>query len=1262
MSSTEQTLEFNKIYNKLLPSINRMFNSYSFLGLTNEQYIKLIKSFLLEIYQKNSKEGLDIESYLKKLKTYIDVYIKMSLKDSSTTNRIINNFINKKLNISTTAKENISQIQKLSSFLEKYEYIPTPDACVELIQSNPILSKLLKDIIDKNLDYIKRVGVEALDSSVIFITLIDVFCMLNNIEYKKEEIDEEIEFDSSVLDQLGAYLIEIQKPLLSAEEEKELAMKAAQGDSYAREKLIERNLKWVVRIARGYQNRGMELAELIQEGNVGLITAVDKFDYTKGYRLTTYSMHWIRQAIGRAIQEKAKAIRLPVHIEEKISKYRRTYIDLEKKLNRAPTIEELAKVLKTSVSSIEEILSYQHETVSLNSQIGDEEDTELANFIPSPESSPEEQYEKVELPEALQAILLKCNLKEREMAVLLLRSGIVGGNPKTLEEIGQMYGVTRERIRQIENKALKKIRRSSTIVSLAQLTSNPKRAMQNISTYREFYNTFTNSLGDNRSLQRKDTSQLHEEIQEVQQQDTTCPSPPIMQSISPPQTPTKEVTLKKIPTPSRAMFTIFDKFTQLGYTREEVLSVIPELSNQDKKRLNLRNGQDLDNPVISPFITEKDRNLYITKTLPTIEELLKNKYGPRVQPQSASPKKSIYDEIAASSTIKSQCREFTFPQNVKELLEKSNLLPKEVEILMARNGFLYDCPKTQEEICLIYGVTRARLNQIEASALKKLKSSNYYNFFVHQMNNDKSLQNLENISQFQKILDLTQAIQTQMELQTTLFEFFEIYGYTKEEVLSVINELPEKDKLRIKLINGDDLDNPTSSKYVTFREKEIYETTTIPKIKTLLKNKYGPREKQKTPIKNKKQVPQKEENDMAKNAYTIFEYFRLFGYTKEEVKELLLKLTDKEKEFVEARNGADYLNNPVYNKTVTQSQRIGYTRLLNRMLAKLKEKYGDRKVSDVIIEGDDLAAKPNNQVSEQVLTETDEQIVPSPIALASDTQPLEVTSTSPVEAVSTEKKSKGRKNKKTIFQKFIALGYKREEVEAVLKTLTKNDLNTIYIIDGTDLDNPCRSVNATRKDDSKYHSYVLPKIKKRLEKIYGSRLTQTQETVTEKENTPAETSFASDTEEQIKNQPPIIKEQRSEVTEDSTTKNISEEPITKQPAGEVIASETSGEKQQKEMTKTDYIRILELLKTVEFEQLMQTLGPEKATIIALRLGYVKGKYYSVEAIANFLDIEQSEVIEITEEILNMYKSRLNNIIDTAITHLQTEGPIRKLTP
>ena len=312
--------------------------------------------------------------------------------------------------------------------------------------------ELESDQVEKIYETIENMGIDLVG---------DIEAEISEIQLSEEDLDLSVPEGISIDDPVRMYLKEIGKvPLLSADEEVQLARRIERGDNIAKQRLAEANLRLVVSIAKRYVGRGMLFLDLIQEGNLGLIKAVEKFDYSKGYKFSTYATWWIRQAITRAIADQARTIRIPVHMVETINKLIRVSRQLLQEYGREPAAEEIAKEMNISVDKVREIMKISQEPVSLETPIGEEEDSHLGDFIPDDDAPlPSEAAAFTLLKEQLIDVL--DTLTAREEKVLRLRFGLDDGRARTLEEVGKEFNVTRERIRQIEAKALRKLRHPS---------------------------------------------------------------------------------------------------------------------------------------------------------------------------------------------------------------------------------------------------------------------------------------------------------------------------------------------------------------------------------------------------------------------------------------------------------------------------------------------------------------------------------------------------------------------------------------------------------------------------------------------------------------------------------------------------------------------------------------------------------------------------------------------------------------------------------
>ena len=376
--------------------------------------------------------------------------IEKKKKSTNSTNENVENK-DEKNNNKEVSDEELNNIIKKAKAKGKITY---GELASELDNANT-------DQIDKVFDAFEDMGVNVLKDDDLDLDEPDIEELEAMEDIKVEDIDLASMDGINIDDPVRMYLREIGRiPLLSYDEELELAKKVLEGDEEAKQKLAESNLRLVVSIAKKYVGRGMLFLDLIQEGNMGLIKAVEKFDYTKGYKFSTYATWWIRQAITRAIADQARTIRIPVHMVETINKLIRTSRHLLQQLGREPTPEEIAEEMEIPVEKVTEIQKIAQDPVSLETPIGEEDDSHLGDFIQDDESpAPQDAAAYTLLREQLEEVMK--TLTPREAKVLKLRFGLEDGKTRTLEEVGKEFNVTRERIRQIEAKALRKLRHPS---------------------------------------------------------------------------------------------------------------------------------------------------------------------------------------------------------------------------------------------------------------------------------------------------------------------------------------------------------------------------------------------------------------------------------------------------------------------------------------------------------------------------------------------------------------------------------------------------------------------------------------------------------------------------------------------------------------------------------------------------------------------------------------------------------------------------------
>lgn len=469
--------------------------SYSYLSSYDDIFNLAIDKAASDILKSNNTdENLAVEKYLKE---NIDESIGLvftSMKNERL--KIFNEFSSANITFTSSNKKNTEEFLKIADFFKDICYSLTQDDALEIIKSNKKLEKAIKPLVDKNIKKIRNTDFSSVTDNETLISFMEAYCLKKDISLVEDaelinENYEKLLKDNSdspyVSDAVKIYLKSIAKPILSAEEELYLAREMKNGDKKAKDELIERNLKLVVSIAKKYIGRGVPFLDLIQDGNLGLMKAVDMFEPDKGYKLSTYATWWIRQSITRGIFNNGRTIRVPVHFHERLVKYRKVTDELAGRLGREPTIEEIAKELGTSLDFIKEIYNVRNDSISINTFIGEDEDSELEYFIADEKVSIEKDYEMKELKQKVEELIESTNLSERERSVIKLRFGIdqPGDTAHTLEEIGKKFDVSREMIRQIEKRALKKLRFARKVKGLEAYLDNPSAALDNLDKLRQ---------------------------------------------------------------------------------------------------------------------------------------------------------------------------------------------------------------------------------------------------------------------------------------------------------------------------------------------------------------------------------------------------------------------------------------------------------------------------------------------------------------------------------------------------------------------------------------------------------------------------------------------------------------------------------------------------------------------------------------------------------------------------------------------------------
>ena len=602
----------------LNPFIEKERLKYNYINLPQSIYLSELKE--IEDTMDFSDGKIDIESMIKNCSKR---YIVDTLEEENQAIKVASNFIKKNIKPQNKYQDNIISFEKIVNFFHDFDCFPPPNLLIELIDKNDPLNKILQDVVENNLEILQKYDIDSKFLDDISKNFIELYCLKNNIEIKKEDDIQEEDYTEFITDitntvytddSVKMYLQEIHKPILTKEQEKSLALRIRNGDEKAKELFIERNLRLVIKVARKYTGHGISFLDLIQEGNLGLIKAVDKFDVTKGYKFSTYATCWIRQSIQRSLGDKSRNIRLPIHLYEKVKKYELLKKKLSLKFNREPTFEELSKKMRVSIDTIYKYERLKHDTISLNMIVGDE-DSELEDFISLSTESIDNQFIEENLKDVIENLLKNSNLTTKEIDILKLRFGIGTNDPKTLEETGKIYGVSRERIRQIQEKALKKIRRSYNVKELAIYMDNPKEAQKNIDRYRLKYQQQTLQ---NIKLKDRKESELKMEMQEK--------------------------------TKRKSKDNLYEYFSD--YSKPEVSKVISRLDEDELELLHKRYGDNLLEPVKND-IDADEKKVIISNIIPRIQRMLE---GKKVRRRKNNQK-------AQSTIVEEKTEETVQPQN-----------------------------------------------------------------------------------------------------------------------------------------------------------------------------------------------------------------------------------------------------------------------------------------------------------------------------------------------------------------------------------------------------------------------------------------------------------------------------------------------------------------------------------------------------------------------------------------------------------------------
>lgn len=584
-------LSTEEIYKEILPTIKNVYFTFNFLSISEEE-LKIISYEIIEESKKHYNDKILYTKYISKaLSKYLKVKVSEKLQNEKDTVELICNYIDK--NISLSEDSNIEELNRFARALTSIGVDITPEILKVLLLENKTINDLFSIIFNRYKNSIKNGKMETIFSNTKTISLMEMYCIVNNIDIKED--DEINDFQSSSIDTVRDYLNEIGRiPLLSIEEEKELATKAQSGDKKAREKLINANLRLVVSVAKRYLGNGQPFQDLIQEGNIGLMQAVEKYNPNLGFRFSTYATWWIRQHITRSLSNNSRNIRIPAHKLDKVRNYFKKSQELSALLGREPSIEEMMEELKISKSEAIELHNLSSDTISLNIAIDEDEEMELMDKLEDEDVDIERDCDLMSLREQLLEIMYDDTFKERDREVLLLRFGFKTGREMTLEEVGKVFNVTRERVRQIEARALKQLRYRKKTRGLSIYTDNPDQALKKLDIYKGKYASnpvdHKTYLKDEKPQENKKANIIHE----------------------------NPATVKNI-------YEIFD-----NYNEKQIDEVIELLSLSDRELLKLRFGTNLHSPDLTNS-TDEIRYKFYKLLVPKMRKELEEKNPQKVK-------------------------------------------------------------------------------------------------------------------------------------------------------------------------------------------------------------------------------------------------------------------------------------------------------------------------------------------------------------------------------------------------------------------------------------------------------------------------------------------------------------------------------------------------------------------------------------------------------------------------------------------------------
>ena len=742
-----KNIESNELYDFVLPFLNENITLFNYIGITGSE----LKKEILDIIDSTKDEYDDEEAYEDylnfKIRELLPIYFSKNIKNNDSIITIINRYINDNFSSKQSYLSSFSNLKKLSLFFSIYNFFPDKEIISNLLNNNEKFINSITIFYEKNKNRIISNKLDEIIDDSNFLLLIELYCEINGIEINEES--NELTDNSLIPNDVRLYLIDIGKlKRLSSDEEKYYGLLLKNGDLSAREVLIESNLRLVVSIAKKYLGRGLDFLDLVQEGNIGLTTAVDRFDVDKGFKLSTYATWWIRQAITRAIADKSRMIRLPVNLNDKIVNLNHKKIELMNKLNREPSLNELSEYTGISVEKIEEYQKLQSDAVSLNTMVSNEKDGEEIEYFLKSDVNVEEQVFDKSLREQIEYVLSLLNVDERKKQILRMRYGLDDGRRKTLEEIGSYFGITRERVRQIENQVLKSLK-----------------------SYKRFFDGYING-----QVPALDDSVIYKKEQQIKRRNYHRKINSKDYSVD---------DLFKI-IEANCNFTaleskIFKMKYGIGEDAPKSLSTISDLIGESLQKIN---------------IILKDLHMRISK-----DDFSKEAYYSLTSIINQSFENRLSKTIMEMGEAKNKV-DLEQAVMIKKIATMCELSSKETRILCFKLGLQDGVERSEVEIARYFG---NQLNSIKIS-LDKIREKLNNNREAYEII-DECRRKFESPSNEKKV----DKAEEKNDMGRKARPVYSVLGCTKEEVESVLPFLTNEELDLFNRRNGPDLDNPTSS-------------------------------------------------------------------------------------------------------------------------------------------------------------------------------------------------------------------------------------------------------------------------------------------------------------------------------------------------------------------------------------------------------------------------------------------------------------------